>query len=488
MLFLPIGLDKSEVRRTPWVTWGLIAACVLAHLALLTFGAGAEQEAEERYSRSVEYLAEHPYLSPPPALLDVLGEDGKATLDEMVTEWEAQGEELPPEVAEEEQKQLNRLADQLAEAQRRVPSNVLGFVPARPNPLNLITHTFVHGGWIHLLGNMLFLFLSAPFIEDLYGRPLFAALYFVSGAAGAGAFAAGAPGSSVVLVGASGAIAGVMGAFLVRLATRRIKFLVLPFPIIPTIRFTVQSPAFVVIPLWFAEQLYFVKAAGDSTVAFSAHIGGFLVGVAFAFGMILLRVEERFVNPAIERETSIEQNPDVTRAADARVAGDFVAARRLLEGVLKAEPGNVDAWTERWELGLDAADGEGASQAGLRLIDLHGRGPDRDMVWGVVNEPRWRQLRMTGRFLATCADLNARAGDVREAIALHRKIAAEAPAGDVAVLRALVSEGELLARAGDPNAARRVLDEARRHPACSEPWQERIERALQVRPSRTAGA
>ncbi len=312
--------------------------------------------------------------------------------------------------------------------------------------------------------------------------------YLISGIAGALAFAAGKPDSVAALVGASGAIAGVMGAFLVRLGARRIRFLVLPIPIIPTFRFTVRSPAFVVIPLWFAEQLYYVKAAGDSSVAFSAHIGGFIVGVVFAFGMLLLRVEERFVNPAIEREISIELNPAIARAADARVAGDLVGARRLIDGVLKTEPANVDAWTERWELGLDAADGEGASQAGLRLIDLHGRGPDRDMVWSVVNEPRWRQLRMTSRFLASAADLNARAGAVREAIELYRKIAAEAPPGDVAVLRALVSEGELLARAGEANAARRALDEALRHPACSEPWQERITRALQVRPGRAANA
>jgi membrane associated rhomboid family serine protease len=488
MLILPIGLDKNEVRRTPWVTWVLIGSCFLVHLALSTFGRGAEQEAEQGIDRSLQYLAEHPYLSPPPGLLEVLGEDGKTALAETLAEWEAQGEEIPPEVAEQEQQELNRLTDKAVTSLRGTAANRLGFVPARPNPFNLVTYTLVHAGWIHLLGNMLFLFLTGPFIEDLYGRPLFAALYFVSGAAGAAAFAAGKPDSTVALVGASGAIAGVMGAFLVRLAARRIEFLVLPIPIIPAFRFKVRSPAFVVIPLWFAEQLYYVKAAGDSTVAFSAHIGGFAVGVAFAFGMALLRVEERFVDPAIKREISIEQNPAITRAADARVAGDLATARRLIDGVLKAEPANVDAWTERWEIGLEASDGELASQAGLRLIELYGRGPDRDMVWSVVNEARWRPLRMTSRFLASMADLNARAGDVREAITLYQKIAAEAPVGDVATLRALVSEGELLVRAGDQNGGRRVFDEARRHPACSEPWVERIERALLVRPTRAAGS
>ncbi len=265
-----------------------------------------------------------------------------------------------------EQQQLNQLTDEAFLALRRLPSSRLGFVPAHPNPFSLVTYTFVHGGWLHLLGNMLFLFLTAPFIEDLYGRPLFAVLYFVSGVAGAGAFAAGAPHTEIALVGASGAIAGVMAAFLVRLAARRIEFLVLPVPIIPTFRFHLKLPAFVVIPLWAAEQLYYASsvAEADSSVAFSAHVGGFAAGLVFAGAVKLLGIEERFINPAIEREIGVEQNPDITRAADARVAGDFATARRLIDAVLRKEPANVDAWTQSFEVALDAADAERAGQAG----------------------------------------------------------------------------------------------------------------------------
>ncbi len=481
MLILPVGLEQSEVRRTPWVTWLLIGGCFVVHLGLSMFGAGAEQQAHESLMRAVDFFEERPYLSPPPSLLELLNDRGKAAIDEMAAEWDEA--ETPTEGVPEEQEELNRLAAEAAAAMQGTPSQVLGFVPAHPRPWSLVTHTFVHGGWIHLLGNMLFLFVSGPFIEDLFGRPLFAALYFLSGVAGAGAFALGDPHGAGALVGASGAIAGVMGAFLIRLAARRIEFLVLPIPLIPTFRFRLKSPAFVVIPFWFAEQLYYVKAAGSgSSVAFSAHIGGFVLGVVFAVAIALLRIEERFVNPAIEGKISIEQNPDITRAADARVAGDLAGARRLIDGVLRTDPANLDAWTERWEIGLAAADGELASQAGLRLIELHGRGPDRDMVWTVVNDDRWRSLRMSGRFLAGVADLLARAGDLHEAIQLYRRIAGEAPAGDVAGLRALVSEGELLARSGDATAARRVFDQARRHPGCSAPWQERIEQALSARP------
>jgi membrane associated rhomboid family serine protease len=489
MLILPVALDKSEVRRIPWVTLVVMGACFALHLALAVFGGEAEQEATRQIDLSLRYLGEHPYLSPPPDLLELLGEEGRGALDRVAAERAARGDPVPPAIAAGKQQELNRLSEAAFDSLRRLPSSRLGFVPARPNPVNLVTYTFVHGGWLHLLGNMLFLFLTGPFIEDLYGRPLFGVLYFLSGVAGAGAFAAGAPHGTVALVGASGAIAGVMAAFLVRLATRRIEFLVMPIPIIPAFRFTLRFPAFVVIPLWAAEQVYYARAASaDSPVAFSAHVGGFAAGLAFAGVMTLLRVEERFVSPAIEREISIEQNPAITRAADARVAGDLAAAQRLIDGVLRGEPGNVDAWMESLEIGLDAADGGRASQAGLRLLELHGRGTDKDMVWSVVNDPRWRELRMTSRFLSAVAELLARAGDAREAIDVYRRMAAEAPPGDVAALRALVSEGELLVRAGDPKAARQAFDRARSHPGCTEPWVERIERALRVsRPTRGAG-
>ncbi len=478
MLILPVALEKNEVRRTPWVAWVLIGACFLVHMAISAFGGGAEAEVNERMQQSLRYLGERPYLSPPPALLDLLGKDGQEAFDALRAEWQAAGGEVSA-LAEHEQQELDRLTDEAFAALRRLPSTRLGFVPSRPSPPTLVSYTFVHGDWFHLIGNMWFLFLTAPFIEDLYGRPLFTVLYVLSGIAGAGAFAAGSPPAETVLVGASVAIAGVMGAFLVRLAARRIQLMVLPIPIIPTFRFTLKLPAFVVIPVWAAEQFYYASFAGeDSGVAFSAHVGGFLLGLVFALCVAVLGVEERYVNPAIEREISIEQNPAVTQAADARVAGDLVGARRLIEGVLRGEPSNIDAWTESWEIALAAEDAERAGQAGLRLIELHGRSQDPDMKWNIVQDPRWRELRMPARFLSSVADMLARAGDAREAIEIYRRQASEAAPGDVAALRALVSEGELLMRAGDARAARQAFDRARAHPSCTAPWLERIERAM----------
>jgi len=96
--------------------------------------------------------------------------------------------------------------------------------PARFSTATPFTSIFLHGGWLHLVGNMLFLLLCGPYVEDVYGRLLFAALFFGSGIAGDAATRSVEPGSFVPSYGASGAIAGVMGAFLVRFTTRRLRF------------------------------------------------------------------------------------------------------------------------------------------------------------------------------------------------------------------------------------------------------------------------
>jgi membrane associated rhomboid family serine protease len=453
MLILPVGLEKNEVRRIPWVSASLIVGCVVVQIVLSVGFADRERETSRRLGEAVEYLAQHPYLSGPPRLLSLLGDEGQAALAEARSEWGRSGGQVPPAVAVQQQAELTAL----------------------------VTHAFVHGGWLHLIGNMLFLFLSGPFIEDLYGRPLFAGLYFVAAAAGAGTFVLGNPESTLPLVGASGAIAGVMGAFLWRLAAKRIRFLVLPVPILPAFRFPLTLPAFVVLPLWALQQLYYASTVGeDAEVAFSAHVGGFVVGLVFAVVVALLRVEETVVAPAIEKEISLKQNPDVERASEARLAGDLTTARRVIRPVLQAEPENLDAWIESWEIALEAQDGEEAGRTGLRLMDLLRRLRERDLLWHVAGDGRWRQLPMPSRFLFAVAALYAGSGDGREAIEIYQRVAAQSPPDDVAVLRALVSEGEVLARAGDSRAARQVFERARAHPACSAPWIERMEGALRA--------
>ena len=141
--------------------------------------------------------------------------------------------------------------------------------------LTMFTSMFLHGGWMHLIGNMLFLWIFGNNIEDYFGPVKFLFFYLVAGLAAIGLYTLFGPSSDIPLVGASGAIAGIMGAYLVLHPRARITVLIIFF----FIQFT-QIPAKVVLIFWFVYQV-FMAMVGNATgggVAWLAHVGGFLFG------------------------------------------------------------------------------------------------------------------------------------------------------------------------------------------------------------------
>jgi len=145
--------------------------------------------------------------------------------------------------------------------------------------VTILTAMFMHAGWMHILGNMVFLWAFGPEIEDAMGRPRYLAFYLLSGLAASLAQTAILPSSTVPNLGASGAIAGVMGAFLITYPHDRIRTL-LVFGWFTRIALI---PAALLIGLWFLIQLFSqVGAVADvdagGGVAYAAHVGGFIFG------------------------------------------------------------------------------------------------------------------------------------------------------------------------------------------------------------------
>ncbi len=160
--------------------------------------------------------------------------------------------------------------------------DIYGLVPGRLNPATLITSMFIHAGWLHIIGNMWFLWIFGDNIEDILGRWKYLLFYLVAGVAAGLTQVATSPYSRIPTVGASGAIAGVMGAYIVTFPRARVLTIVPIF-----ILFTwLELPAFVVIGFWFVMQLFSgVASIGYSQMhqggtAWWAHIGGFLSGIA----------------------------------------------------------------------------------------------------------------------------------------------------------------------------------------------------------------
>jgi membrane associated rhomboid family serine protease len=172
---------------------------------------------------------------------------------------------------------------------RPVPVTVDGqrfAIPQAPGPepiqLTLLSSMFMHGGWLHLLGNMLFLFIFGDNVEHRMGMLLYGGFYIIAGLVASLAQIAISPSSPVPTLGASGAISGVLGAYLVMFPGNRVTVLVLRF--VP-----MQVPAIVAIGLW--AVLQFINGFGQIAVsqettggvAYMAHIGGFVAGLVAGF-------------------------------------------------------------------------------------------------------------------------------------------------------------------------------------------------------------
>lgn len=207
--------DDNPVRSTPIVTWALLAACVLAFLWQISFGA-------QHFNRIIFGLGVIP------AVLF-----GHAR--------------LPPEIA------------------------------LVPPVATVFTSMFLHGGWMHLAGNMLYLWIFGDNIEDRMGRFRFLLFYLGCGVAAVLAQVLPAPRATVPMVGASGAISGVLGAYLLLFPHARVLVLV-PFGFMLKV---IRLPASWVLGLWFAIQLIssLMAPEGEGGVAFRAHLGGFLAGL-----------------------------------------------------------------------------------------------------------------------------------------------------------------------------------------------------------------
>jgi membrane associated rhomboid family serine protease len=170
-----------------------------------------------------------------------------------------------------------------------IPYEIINRVDLRPRdivpwPTTLWTSMFLHGGWMHLIGNMWFLWVFGDNVEEALGSFRYLVFYFLVGTVGALAQCFSLPDSTAPMIGASGAVAGVLGAYLMLYPRARIVSLFFLF-------FTIELPAWIFLGLWFVGQFMLPTGSG---VAWMAHVGGFLAGL----GSIRLLVRSRPKPPA----------------------------------------------------------------------------------------------------------------------------------------------------------------------------------------------
>lgn len=241
--------DRNPARRTPWVTYLLIALNIIFFLlspAVRSSGVGATGVADlcrqeafyDRYAAIPTEITHNDTLDRVPT-----GEVGRNRAGQIGCVVE------PPPY-------------------KKIPV------------LSVLYSMFLHGGWLHLLGNMLFLYVFGNNIEDRLGHFRFALFYLFCGYVAAYGFALADPNSTQTLIGASGAIAGVLGSYLILFPRARVWSLVPFLFFVP-----LPLPAWLVLGLWFLLQWFYsvgIAVSGAGSVAYLAHVVGFAVGVLLA--------------------------------------------------------------------------------------------------------------------------------------------------------------------------------------------------------------
>jgi membrane associated rhomboid family serine protease len=172
-----------------------------------------------------------------------------------------------------------------------IPYEIVNWVDVAPRDLlplpgSIFTSMFLHGGWMHLIGNMWFLWIFGDNVEERLGTVRFVIFYLVVGAAGALAQAFSLPGSTAPMIGASGAIAGVLGGYVMLFPRAK----VVTFVAIPLLWHVRDVPAWIFLGIWFLGQFLIPNGSG---VAWMAHVGGFIAGL----GVVRLLAKTRPQSP-----------------------------------------------------------------------------------------------------------------------------------------------------------------------------------------------
>jgi membrane associated rhomboid family serine protease len=351
MLF-PIKHENMTARRWPVITLGLI---VLNFLIFL--GTHRRMEIQEAPLTSVKMhililAARHPDLTISSKAQQFVADfqaDDPADWAEMQTpdykaidDWDAQVRNVDDR--EQLQTEMDSIAAEYANLTASSIAERFAFIPAHPRPIAYLSSTFLHGGWLHLIGNMWFLWLAGFVLEDAWGRPLYLAFYLTAGIAATQFDAWANPGSVAVSYGASGAVAGLMGAFLVRFPKLKIR-LVWFFGSWLSGFWGLWVQAYWLLPLWLGMEIYYGKLSGQGDdVAHWAHVGGFTFGALAALALRYSGLEHK-ATKSIEEKISWSAAPEINEASDLVENRKFAQAGVILNKYLAEEPNSLGAWS-----------------------------------------------------------------------------------------------------------------------------------------------
>jgi membrane associated rhomboid family serine protease len=385
-MLIPIGHENMTARRWPVITLALIAINVVVFLFT---SSAIERESPQLRDARVHILilaAQHPELTMRPEaerLVDELKQSDPATwaqLQNAYRDINAAGDanDKPMDDPALLQKEMDTATAEYVKLDSASLPERYAFVPAKPTAISYLTANFLHGGWLHLIGNMWFLWLAGFVLEDVWGRGVYTAFYLIAGAAALQFHAWSNPGSMIPTLGASGAVAALMGAFLIRFPKMKIEmawfFLMRPF------LFRFKAAAYWLLPLWLLLEVFYGTLSGSSGVAHWAHVGGFLFGALAALGLHYTGLEHK-TNKAIEEKITWTPEAEIDQASGMMDHGQLDEAAAMLNAHLAVKPDSLDGWNLVKQIYWRKQEAAAFQQATLRTCALHLKARNAEAAW-----------------------------------------------------------------------------------------------------------
>ena len=484
MILIPLKHENMEGRRWPIVTFTLIALNILVFLGTHWTIEKQQPELLEVRIQVILLAAGHPEVKMPEEVQQFVTEFQKSN-PEAWSEATAQNKQLSeiagyrgmlPEESDKLQASMDTLAQRYHDAVSHSILQNYAYVPVHPKPVSYLTSMFLHAGWIHLIGNMWFLWLSGFILEENWGRPIYCVLYLAAGIVATMIYGVSNPGSVVPCLGASGAIAGLMGAFLIRFPKLKIDMWGTAF----FIRFRFKAPAYSLLPLWLLTEIFYGALVGKvSGVAHWAHVGGFVFGVVAAL-VIKHTGWEHQANAAIEAKVgSWTADPAIMQSTELMNQGKVDEAIAVLQKHVATKPDAIDAYSLLQQLYWRKNDLTKHHEASIKLCQLHLKAHDHEAAWqdyqDYLNTGGNRMPAATWLELCRLAEGQQNFDRaVSEYAALAQACPAERPA-----LLALLSAGRLcLKRLNRPGDALRYYKAAAASPVPHLDWQTNIDAGI----------
>ena len=483
-MLIPLRHENMQGRRWPVITFGIIALNILVFLGTHWTIEKQQPETGEVKLHLLLLAASHPDLKIQDKAQDfvnsvktknaALWKEAQNPNRDVLDTWDAK-QRMKDDSDPALQDEMDSLGDRYAELNATSLLSKYAFIPAHPTMLSLVTAAFLHGGWLHLIGNMWFLWLAGAILEDTWGRMIYPAFYLLAGVLAFQVHALVNAGSYTPTLGASGAIAGLMGAFLVRFPTTKIEMgylLLLRF-------YRFKMAAYWLLPLWLLMEILYGSVFGQSSgVAHWAHVGGFAFGALIALAVQRSGLEQ-IAEKGIQEKISWVSHPLLAESSEQMEKNQFDLAAQTLQKMLLEKPDSIDAYRMLQRIYWEKNDLPAHRDALAKLLELEIKSKDHEGALHTCQDFRnaGGEKLPASLWLDFCRQLETQP-DISRAADEYAELAKAYSAEKQGLLAQMGADRIYLKRLNRPADALQMYEAAQTSPMPHADWQATIDKGI----------